>query len=44
MQNKSLEFTNYIKTYWGVILNPLRPGGNKGQTYFHLAARLLKQI
>ena len=33
-----------MKTYWGVILNPLRFGGNKGHTYFHLAARLFKQV
>ena len=31
-----------MKTYWGIIRNPLSPGGNKGHTYFQLDARLFK--
>ena len=33
-----------MKTYWGVIINPLRPAGNKGRTYSHLVARLFKEV
>ena len=30
-----------MKTYWGVILNPLRQGGNKSYTYLNKCAAFI---
>ena len=32
------DLQNYMKAYWGIILNSSRPGGNKGHIYLNKCA------